>query len=152
MVSVFTIKRLRVLAALEPVGLLIVKTLTNVLIQLEYICQFLHILRFMSGILIIKIPKLAVFMKQKFIFLQKYGVLIGRKNRLDTYNDYILFNVQLQGQKDRSQCTINQLTNTVLLQSYTYEDRGEQIFADADDIQKRLPIILCMNFRENDGL
>ena len=30
--SVFTIKRLRVLAALEPVGLLIVKTLTNVLI------------------------------------------------------------------------------------------------------------------------
>jgi len=33
----------------------------------------------LSGILLINIPKLAVFMKKNFKFSKKYGVLIGRK-------------------------------------------------------------------------
>jgi len=66
--SIFTIKTPRALAALTPVGLLIVKTLTNVLLTLTYCVYMFLCLQSMQEVKLVLRSNLFKYYWMKYVF------------------------------------------------------------------------------------
>ena len=74
--SIFTIKTTRALAALTPVGLLIVKTLTNVLLTITYCVYMLLCLKSMQEVKIVLRQNLFKYYWMKYVFQPKVDKLL----------------------------------------------------------------------------